>query len=170
MLTRKGFSGLELALLIGAVAGFSGYLQIGQIGFAQTGDPDQVNQRTIYMAAVEPSGGADVEREPLPPALPPGGGYILNEPDETGRWEVATYRWSPGTIVVNQGDEVTLEIVGVNGREHHTEIEGYDLEFVVRRGELTTATFTADEAGIFNIVCHDHQPSMTAQLVVLAQE
>jgi hypothetical protein len=160
MLTRKISLTLALVLLIG----------YHQIGLAEVGAASQSNQRTIYMAAIEPKGGANVESEPLPPALPPGGGYVLKEPDETGRWEVATYRWSPGTIVVNQGDEVTLEIIGINGREHPTEIEGYGVEFVVRRGRLSTVTFTADKAGIFNIVCHAHLPSMVAQLVVLAQE
>ncbi|MBI2846062.1 MAG: hypothetical protein HYX86_05895, partial [Chloroflexi bacterium] len=95
-------------------------------------------ERTVYMAAVEPKGGTNVSDEPFPViALPEGGGYGLKPPDDTGRWEVETYRWTPGTIVVNQGDEVTLEIIGINGSEHPSTIEGYDLSFVVKRGEIT---------------------------------
>ena len=66
--------------------------------------------RTIYIAAVEPKGGAHVDQEPFPgESLPPGGGYGLRKPDDKGRWEVSTYRWDPGTIVVNQGDKVRVD-------------------------------------------------------------
>ena len=125
-------------------------------------------ERTIYMAAVEPKGGTTVDQEAFPDQpLPEGGGYILKAPDDTGRWEVETYRWEPGAIVVNQGDVVTLEIIGINGAAHPARIEGYDVSFVVQRGHVTRVTFTADKAGIFKIICDTHQPSMQADLVVL---
>ncbi len=128
-------------------------------------------ERTIYMAAVEPKGGVTVDQEPFPSAaLPEGGGYILKEPNADGRWEVETYRWDPGTIVVNQGDVVTLEILGINGKEHPFTIEGYNLSDVVMRGQITRVTFTADKAGIFKITCGVHSPSMQADLVVLANK
>jgi heme/copper-type cytochrome/quinol oxidase subunit 2 len=125
-------------------------------------------QRTIYIAAIEPKGGAHVDHEPFPEKpLPSGGGYSLKKPDDKGRWEVSTYRWDPGTIVVNQGDRVTLEIVGINGDEHPFTIEGYWISEVVRRGQITRVTFTADKAGIFKIICRKHAPAMQADLVVL---
>lgn len=125
-------------------------------------------QRTIYMAAVEPKGSTTADKEPFPKAqLPSGAGYILKDPDKEGRWEVSTYRYLPGTVVVNQGDEVTLEIVGINGKEHPSIIEGYNVTFSVLRGQVTRVTFRADKAGVFNIHCGAHMPSMTAQLVVL---
>ncbi len=128
-------------------------------------------ERTIYMAAVEPKGGVTVDKEPFPSAaLPEGGGYILKEPNADGRWEVETYRWDPGTIVANQGDIVTLEIVGINGTEHPFTIEGYGLSGVVKRGQITRVTFTADKAGIFSITCGVHLPTMQADLVVLAAQ
>lgn len=126
-------------------------------------------ERTIYMAAVEPKGGVTVDQEPFPSeALPPGGGYALKQPNAEGRWEVETYRWDPGTVVVNQGDIVTLEIIGINGAQHPFRIEGYELNGVVSRGTLTRLTFTADKPGIFKIICDVHRPSMQADLVVLA--
>ena len=126
-------------------------------------------ERTIYMAAVEPKGGTTVDKEPFPSAaLPEGGGYILKEPNADGRWEVETYRWDPGTIVVNQGDIVTLEIVGINGAAHPFVIEGYNVSGAIKRGEVTRVTFTADKAGIFKITCDVHLPTMQANLVVLA--
>jgi hypothetical protein len=125
-------------------------------------------ERTIYMAAVEPKGGANVADEPFPAtALPDGGGYGLKPPNDEGRWEVETYRFEPSTVVVNQGDIVTLEIVGINGKEHPITVEGYDVTGVVRRGEITRITFTADQAGIFRITCAAHAPTMVADLIVL---
>ncbi len=128
-------------------------------------------ERTIYMAAVEPKGSTTVDKEPFPAAaLPEGGGYALDEPNADGVWVVETYRFEPGTIVVNQGDIVTLEIVGINGKEHPFTIEGYGLSGVVKRGEITRVTFTADKAGIFAIKCGAHQPAMQSNLVVLAAQ
>jgi plastocyanin len=125
-------------------------------------------KRTITMAAVEFKGGTTVDKAPLPAAaLPEGKGYELKAPDDKGRWEISAYRWDPSQIIVNQGDEVTLEIIGVNGAEHPAVIDGYDISFTVKRGELTTVTFTADKAGVFRLICGTHQPSMVAELIVL---
>ena len=137
-------------------------------GWTQPKPDSAVKQRTIYVAAVESKGGAMVDHEPFPStSLPPGGGYILKKPDDKGRWEVSSYRWDPGTIVVNEGDRVTLEIVGINGDEHPFTIEGYWISDVVRRGKITRITFNADKVGIFKIICRTHAPSMQADLVVL---
>jgi len=137
-------------------------------GWAQQKPPSSPRERTIYVAAVEAKGGQTVDKEPFPAAgVPQGGGYILKKPDDKGRWEVSSYRWDPGTIVVNEGDRVTLEIVGINGDEHPFTIEGYWITGVVRRGQVTRVTFAADKPGIFKIICRQHAPSMQADLVVL---
>jgi len=123
--------------------------------------------RTIYWEVVEPKGTANVEKEPFPTeSLPVGGGYVLKEPDEEGNWVVEVYVWKDSQIVVNEGDTVNLEIVGVNGERHLSFIEEYVDEFVVERGKLTSLSFVADKAGVFKIICTVHQPSMTADLVV----
>ena len=128
-------------------------------------------ERTLYMAAVEPKGSTTVAKEPFPSAaLPEGGGYALDEPNADGTWVVETYRFDPGTVVVNQGDVVALEIIGINGKEHPFTIEGYNVSDVVKRGQITRVTFTADKAGIFRITCHAHLPAMTADLVVLPKQ
>src|SRR3990170_6510089 len=125
-------------------------------------------ERTIYMAAIEPKGSATVDKEPFPTeALPAGGGYGLEGPDEKGAWTVETYRWLPSGVTVVQGDKVTLEILGVNGAMHASKVEGYDIAFDVKRGQVTRVTFTADKAGVFRIICSTHQPAMTGTLVVL---
>lgn len=124
--------------------------------------------RTIYMAAVEPKGGTSATSEPFPTAaLPPGGSYILKAPDANGRWEVSTYQWQPSFIVAREGEQVTLEIIGINGAEHVASLPPFVNSFTVRRGQLTRVSFNASRAGMFPILCVTHQPSMTGYLVVL---
>lgn len=133
-----------------------------------TGQTTPAGERTIYLAAIEPKGGTAVADEPFPTeALPEGGGYKLVEPNDEGRWEVSTYRWLPQDLIVTEGERITLEILGINGASHPSTIEGYDITFDVKRGELTTVSFVADKVGTFPIVCGAHQPSMTGNLVVL---
>ncbi|MBI4737192.1 MAG: c-type cytochrome, partial [candidate division NC10 bacterium] len=71
------------------------------------------------MALIEPKGGVTVDKEPFPGTqMPKGGGYVLNPPTPQGRWEVSVYQFSPATVVVRQGERVTLEMVGINGAKH----------------------------------------------------
>lgn len=156
------FTRLTLAGLVLGLAGVA--------ALAATPKPaaTQAMERTLYIAAIEPKGSTMVAQEPFPSAeLPKGGGYLLKAPDADGRWEVSTYQFSPASFVVNQGDDVTLELVGINGKEHPTIIDGYDVAFNVMRGQVTRASFKADKAGVFNVICQIHRPAMTAQLVVL---
>jgi plastocyanin len=129
-------------------------------------------KRTIVVTAVEPKGGATVDKEPFPTkALPEGGGYVLKKPDEkTGRWEIAVYVWDPRQITVDEGDEVTLEFVGINGASHPTTISGYDKTFELKRGEVNTVSFVADKPGRFEIVCATHHPTMVAELIVIPKK
>ena len=149
---------------------FAGAL-LGAIGLLlpQPGSGQAKGERVIYMAAVEPKGGVTVDKEPHPTSpLPTGGGYVLKSPDPSGRWEVSAYQWSPATIVVQQGDRVTLEIVGINGDKHTGTIERYaTTPFTVKRGQLTRVSFTADAPGVFRIHCDEHKPTMEGVLVVL---
>lgn len=128
----------------------------------------EAGERTVYMAAIEPKGTTSVDKEPFPTApLPAGDGYGLEEPDADGNWVAETYRWLPGEVTVVQGDRVTLEFFGVNGASHPATLEGYGIDFEVKRGQVTRVEFTADRAGIFRFVCKVHQPAMTGTLVVL---
>lgn len=145
---------ISVAILIGLLAGAS---------------PGQAQERRFFtVAAIEPKGGANVARETFPAGpLPSGGGYVIREPDETGRWEVSTYVWTPAQIVVSEGDEVTLDFVGINGADHATEIAGLDVSFTLRRGEVVRVEFTADRPGVYPVICHTHVPSMRGEIVVL---
>ena len=130
--------------------------------------PIEPATHTIYMEAVEPKGTTTVDKEPFPgEALPEGGGYKLEEPDEEGQWVVETYTWAPDQIIVNEGDQVNLEIIGINGSRHDSSIEGHVDSFVVERGKLTSLSFVAGTPGVYKIICTIHQPAMTGELVVL---
>jgi plastocyanin len=148
---------------LGTVAGaLSALLLAGWLHEAQAA------KRSFTIAAVEPKGGATVDKEPFPQAaLPEGGGYVLRKPDHTGRWEVSTYVWLPSQIIVTEGDEVSLEFIGINGAEHPTTIVGYDKALHLKRGHTVKLEFTANKVGTFPIVCAHHKPSMVAELIVL---
>jgi plastocyanin len=152
---------LPVAVLFLALIGGPGeYLGAAD---AQTGE-----RRFFTIAAVEPRGGTNVSQEAFPTApLPAGGGYVIRQPDQTGRWEVSAYVWNPSQIVVNQGDEVTLEFVGINGASHPTEIKGLGKTFTLKRGHVTRVEFKAERPGVYPVVCSTHAPSMRGEVVVL---
>lgn len=92
-----------------------------------------------------------------------------------GKKVIEAYRWDPGTIVVNQGDAVTLEFYGIKGESHPFVIGGYNLKGTVDRGKLETIQFTADKPGTFPITCltHpdlQHNGPMVGHLVVLPKK
>jgi plastocyanin len=66
------------------------------------------------------------------------------------------YRWDPGMIVVDQGDHVTLNFIGVQGKFHAFDIKGLGLSGEVKKGEKTQVSFTADKKGTYQIVCKLH--------------
>lgn len=124
-------------------------------------------KRKIVVTAVEPKGGVTVDKEPFPTTpLPEGGGYVLKKPDDKGRWEVAVYVFEPRQIFVDEGDEVTLEFVGINGANHPITIEAYGRAFELKRGHVNTVTFTADKPGRHSIICSAHLPTMVSELIV----
>ena len=132
------------------------------------GNDTSTTNRTFYINAVEPMGTANIAEEPFPnTTLPTGGGIELNEPDEQGNWEIETYVFDPSQIVVYEGDQVTLNILGINGRVHDVTINGYVEPFELHRGELKTVTFTADKPGTIDFICSIHQPTMHGQIMVL---
>jgi plastocyanin len=144
---------------------------LGIAGVAAGPSAATAGKRFFTIAAVEPKGGVTAEKEPFPAQpLPAGGGYVLKHPDQTGRWEVSTYVWQPSQIFVNEGDEVTLEFVGINGASHPATVTGYGRSFILKRGHAYRMTFVADKAGVFPITCATHRPSMIGEVVVLPKK
>lgn len=71
--------------------------------------------------------------------------------------EMEAYRWDPGFLVVNKGLPVTLHFYGVKGKEHPFVIEGLGVKGDLKKGQVTTVTFTPQQTGTFKIVCLVHQ-------------
>lgn len=129
--------------------------------------PAEAAKRHFVVTAFEPKGGANVEKEPFPSTpLPDGGGYVLKKPNDEGRWEVAVYVFDPRQIFVDEGDEVTLEFVGINGSSHPITIEAYGQSFELKRGHVNKVTFVADKPGRHSIICSSHLPTMVSELIV----
>jgi plastocyanin len=74
--------------------------------------------------------------------------------------------FDPRQIIVDEGDEVTLEFVGINGASHPITIEAYGQTFELKRGHVNTVTFTADKPGRHSIICSAHLPTMISELIV----
>lgn len=70
--------------------------------------------------------------------------------------EIEAYRFSPGHLVVNKGDRVTLHIHGVNGSVHNFQLKDFGIKGSVKKGETATVTFTPDRTGTFELTCLNH--------------
>lgn len=80
------------------------------------------------------------------------------------------YGFVPSTIVVNQGDQVTLDIrnLQAGGDDGHTlSIPGYGINVSVPPLSIKTIKFVAKKAGVFPFHCEFHKPWMGGELVVL---
>lgn len=134
---------------------------------------EQPRERIIWMEAVEYKGSTETEKlappqnlANNPKALGDAYGFKWVEPEK--KWEVSAYAFSPSTIVVNQGDKVTLRIFGINGDLHRIYVEGYAEKVVeLNRGRYVDITFTADKPGLFELVCSNHEPAMRGWLIVI---
>lgn len=85
--------------------------------------------------------------------------------------KIESYRWDPGTVFVRKGENVQLSIYGVNGNHHPFEIEGLGIRGEVRKGEETIVRFTAEESGVYRLICLSHHDAhnegpMIAYIVV----
>jgi plastocyanin len=136
--------------------------------------------RTIEVTAFEIKGSTHAS-ELAPPSSDPSmlsNGYGFKgvgvyEAD-SDKWQVATYLWSPGEIVAYQGDTLNLHFFVINGNIHTVWIEGPDGETVVdeiemNRGREYNISLRPTKAGVYRLICDEHDPSMTAEIVVLAR-
>ncbi|MCA1020726.1 hypothetical protein GLW04_11100 [Halobacillus litoralis] len=70
--------------------------------------------------------------------------------------KIEAYRWDPGTIFMEKGEDVQLSIYGVNGREHPFYIEGTEIKGVVEQGKETVVDLKFDKEGIYRLICTTH--------------
>jgi plastocyanin len=133
----------------------------------EVNDTSPIN-RTFYISTIRFDGTGNVTEEPFPNStLPAGEGLALSPPDEEGDWSIRMYAFDPSQIVVYEGDQVTLNFLGVNADVHNITVNRYAEPFELHRGELKTVAFTADRAGTIDFNCQIHQPTMHGQIIVL---
>ena len=108
------------------------------------------------------------EQPPVNSTIPTGGGFKITEPNKAGAWDFRSFAFAPAQIVVNQGDKVTLHFIGVQGAHHVITVDGIGT-FELKRGQINTVSFIANNPGIINYVCHVHAPNMAGQIMVLPQ-
>ncbi|MNC47908.1 hypothetical protein D3C76_1146350 [compost metagenome] len=66
------------------------------------------------------------------------------------------YRWDPGTVFVEKGEEVNLVLYGINGESHPFYIEGTRIKGEVKKGKETTVAFQAFKEGTYRLICLTH--------------
>jgi plastocyanin len=165
---------LILGLTIAAIVGVIGMISLEGSISGQTSTASAASQKTFYIATVHLDGitsvypTSDHPSEPYPNStLPSGGGFVIKKIDDMGGWKIRQFMFTPSQVVVNQGDQVTLNFVDVQGPEHMITVDGITPEFDIHRGEMKTITFTADKVGTINFWCSMHQPNMRGEIVVL---
>jgi heme/copper-type cytochrome/quinol oxidase subunit 2 len=68
------------------------------------------------------------------------------------RIEARDFAFTPGTIKVNPGERVTIELAS-GDYVHGLYLEGYELNLIAEPGQPATATFLADRTGTFRLRC-----------------
>jgi plastocyanin len=128
----------------------------------------------FYIATVHLDGNANIKGDAAHPpeafpsaGMPDGGGLLLSEPDVDGDWRIRSFAFQPAQIIVHQGEQVTLNFVGVQGPSHQIAIEGQDAIIELKRGEIKSVTLQAGEPGTIHFASLGRQPSMQGQILVL---
>jgi len=81
-----------------------------------------------------------------------------------------TYGFEPSTIVVTQGEEVTLTFRNLEGGPddlHTFTLPAYDINRAIPSLQTVDVIFKADKAGVFPFHCDNHKPWMSGELIVL---
>ncbi|HSH38883.1 MAG TPA: cupredoxin domain-containing protein, partial [Chthoniobacterales bacterium] len=89
---------------------------------------------------------------------------------EQGDWTVRAFIFQPSQLVVKQGDKVTLNFVGVQGPSHTIAIDGHNERITLKRGEIKTVRFVAEQPGTIRFVSVGREPTMQGSVVVLRRE
>ncbi len=163
-----------LGLIIATVAGVIATISLEGSMSLHVSTASASTQKTFYIATVHLDGitsiyaTSDHPAEPYPTSsLPSGGGFVVKKIDDKGGWKVRQFMFAPSQIVVNQGDQVTLNFVDVQGPEHMITVDGIAPEFDIHRGEMKTINFTADKVGTIDFWCSMHEPNMRGEIIVL---
>jgi len=87
----------------------------------------------------------------------------------TFRVEASNFAYFPGSLRVDPGDTVTIELVSTDV-VHGLYLDGYDLSVTADPGQTARLTFSADQSGSFrfrcNVTCGALHPFMIGRLQV----
>jgi plastocyanin len=72
--------------------------------------------------------------------------------DRLIRIEASTFQFTPGTLKVNPGDRVTVELVSTDV-EHGLSLDGYGFVLTAIPGQPASGTFIAGQAGVSRFRC-----------------
>ena len=165
---------LVLALTVGGAAGKKK---------PPSGKPAPKGSVEFFVTATEFEGEASIsgkEKVPTPKVDPEdlSDGYEYEKPGEANPnegdvFKVASYGFSPSFMGVRQGDTVALRIFGVGGvHKIWVEAPNGDEVFKVQKmfpGREYLKVFKASQSGIYNLKCDNHEPTMTARILVLSK-
>lgn len=167
---------LASAFMLGALAaGVSGCGSVSPTEAAGSGEtPAPGSEQVFHIATLHLdgkgniNGAGDHSPEPFPATAPKGsGGFIVEPPNPTGEWSVRAFAFHPSQVVVRQGDTVVLNFMGVQGPSHTIAIDGQRDQLALRRGEMKTVRFVADQPGIVRFVSVGREPTMQGSVLVL---
>jgi plastocyanin len=78
------------------------------------------------------------------------------------------FSFSPGSIEINFGDELLIEIANDGEADHTFTVSEFLVDETLSSGEDRDITFTPNEPGEFTYFCRFHQDEMQGSLFVLA--
>ena len=79
-----------------------------------------------------------------------------------------TKQWLPGTLIVNEGDDVTIKLINnAPSGVHNFSIPAFDVSENVLKGKTKTIKFKASKKGIHNIKCGLHAAHVGGQFIVM---
>lgn len=145
-----------------------------------SGSSSESKPRTVQVTAFELKGSttADKLAPPTTDFKKMSDGYEFKgpgvlEPAPSTKWEVSSYMWSPGEVTAFKGDTLELNFFVVNGNKHTVWIEGPDgstvlEETLMQRGREYKKSVKLAKAGVYRLICNEHDPTMTAEIVALA--
>ena len=128
-----------------------------------------------YVATAHIDGNASTEGdanhppEAIPDSEPPKGGGISISKGDQGKWRVRVFKFIPSQIISTVGKDITIHFVGAQGPSHRIRVDGVEEAIQLKRGEIKTVTLHPTEKGVINFRSLDHQPSMSGQIIVIAE-
>ena len=149
-------------------------------GSAQAGGDaarPEAGEQVFHIATVHLDAKTNVKGDATHPAEPfpesaksSGGGLIVRPPNEQGDWTVRAFVFQPSQVVVQQGDKVTLNFVGVQGPSHTIAIDGQNERISLKRGEMKSLRFVAEQPGTIRFVSVGREPTMQGSILVLRRD